>query len=97
LFAEVAGLFLADAPRLLEEIRAAIAAGDANSVHRAAHGLKGAAGYVGGKPAADAAGVLETVAATGELSNTPQAFEKLTTEVTRLATMLAEVTSHAAV
>jgi HPt (histidine-containing phosphotransfer) domain-containing protein len=95
--AEVAGLFLADAPRLLDEIRAALAAGDADTVHRAAHGLRGAAGYVGGKPAADAAQALESAAAAGQLSNSPHAFEKLKTEVNRLTAVLAEVTCLAAV
>jgi|GEM_PF-386869 len=97
LFAEVAGVFLADAPRLLNEIRAAIAAGDADGVHRAAHGLKGTAGYVGGKPAADAAQALESAAAAGELAETPHAFEKLATEVNRLAKVLAESTCTTAV
>jgi len=82
---------------LLNEIRAAIAAGDADGVHRAAHGLKGTAGYVGGKPAADAAQALESAAAAGELAETPHAFEKLATEVNRLAKVLAESTCTTAV
>ena len=97
LFAEVAGLFLVDAPRLLDEIRQAIAAGDTGSVHRAAHGLKGAAGYVGGKPTADAAQDLENAAAAGELLNSPAAFERLANEVILLSAALAEVTCAAAV
>ena len=44
LFADVAGVFRADAPRLLGELRHAVAAGDAPAVQRTAHGLKGAAG-----------------------------------------------------
>ena len=59
LFGEVAAVFLGDVPKMLEEIRRGIAANDAAWVKRAAHGLKGAAGYVGGKPAAEAAAVLE--------------------------------------
>jgi hypothetical protein len=52
---------------------------------------------VGGKPAADAAQVLESAAAAGELSNSPHAFEKLASEVNRLSVVLAEATCTTAV
>jgi len=97
LFAEVAGLFLAEAPRLLDEIRIAIQSGDVETVHRVAHGLKGAAGYVGGKPTAEAAQELESAAAAGVLTDSPRVFEKLSSEVRRLSAVLAEVTCPAAV
>ena len=44
---EVVGLFVADAPRRLDDIAQAIAAGDAEELSRAAHALKGAAGNIG--------------------------------------------------
>ncbi|MBY0515038.1 MAG: response regulator [Gemmataceae bacterium] len=91
LFAEVAGLFRTDAPKLLAELRRAVAAGDAAWVHRAAHGLKGATGYVGGKPAADAAAALERIGAAGDLADAPHAVDVLARELDRLTAALADL------
>ena len=88
LFADVAGLFLADAPRMVDQLRQAISVGDAPTVQCTAHGLKGAAGYVGGQAAAAAAEHLENFAATGELAAAPRTFETLTREINRLTTAL---------
>ena len=89
LFAEVAELFRSDGPKLLGEIRGAIAAGDAATLKRAAHGLKGAAGYVGGTFAVSAARRLELIGTEGELSLAAEAFRALETEVDRLVADLA--------
>jgi PAS domain S-box-containing protein len=89
LFAEVAGVFRTDGPKLLGEIRAAIASGDAATVLRSAHGLKGAAGYVGGTLAASAAQRLERLGAEGNLAAAPEALRALETEVNRLVADLA--------
>ncbi len=88
LFAEVAGVFRGDAPKLLAELRRAVEGGDAATVQRAAHGLKGAAGYVGGGPAVSAAAALEKIGAAGDLAAAPGALELLADEVTRLADAL---------
>jgi two-component system, sensor histidine kinase and response regulator len=90
LFAEVVGVFLGDAPKLMAELRRAVTAGDAPAVQRAAHGLKGAAGYVGGAPTAVAAAELEKVGASGDLADAPQTLDRLTTEVDRLTAALAQ-------
>jgi len=92
LFAEVADLFRTDGPKLLDEIRTAIAAGDAATLKRSAHGLKGAAGYVGGTFTASAARRLELIGTEGELSAAPEAFCALETEVRRLVADLAAST-----
>ncbi|MDY3556265.1 response regulator [Gemmata sp. JC717] len=91
LFAEVAGLFRSDSERFLEELSEALGGGDAVAVRRAAHGLKGAAGYLSAKPVVDAAQVLEAIGATGNLSAAPVALERLTCEVRRLNAALAAV------
>jgi CheY-like chemotaxis protein len=91
LFAEVAGLFREDAPKLLDEIRRAVATGDAPAVQRAAHGLKGAAMYVGGTPVSTAAAALEEIGMTGNLVAAPLALDTLAHEVGRLTTALAAV------
>ncbi len=89
LFAEVAGLFRTDGPKLLREIRSAVAVGDAACLKRSAHGLKGAAGYVGGIDAAAAARRLESLATEGDLGGASEAFDKLEAEVHRLVADLA--------
>jgi two-component system, sensor histidine kinase and response regulator len=91
LFAEIAGVFRSDVPKMMDEIRRAVAAGDAAWVRRAAHGLKGAAGYVGGKPAANAAAILEKMGESGDLTEATRALDKLSGEVDRLTDALASI------
>jgi CheY-like chemotaxis protein len=94
LFDEVAALFASDAPLLLEQLRAALAIGDASSIKRAAHTLKGSSGYVGGGPAAAAALALETIGASRDLSAAPEAFERLEREIDRLIAELSAAISE---
>ncbi|HEY3789802.1 MAG TPA: response regulator, partial [Urbifossiella sp.] len=94
LFDEVAALFSVDAPTLLEELRSALGAGDAVRLKRAAHTLKGSAGYVGGEPAAAAAQALEAIAASGSLDTASEAFELLERELDRLISALSTVPSE---
>ncbi|HVL05342.1 MAG TPA: Hpt domain-containing protein [Acidimicrobiales bacterium] len=47
LLEEMVGLFVADAPRLMAEIDAALAGGSTAGLARAAHRLKGAAAHIG--------------------------------------------------
>jgi len=91
LLADVVGVFLADAPRMLNELRHAVTTGDAPALQRTAHGLKGAAGYVGGRPAADAAEKLERVGADGRLAEAPTALDALAREIDRLTAALTDV------
>jgi len=67
LLRELIRLFQDDTPRLVEEARTALDRGDASSLHRAAHTIKGSLGYFGATPAVEAAWQLETLAATGNL------------------------------
>ena len=88
LLAEVVGLFLADTPGQVAEIRRAVEARDAELLRRAAHTLKGAAGYVGGVPAAEAAHALEMIGASGDLAAAPAALLTLEHEAGRLLAAL---------
>jgi PAS domain S-box-containing protein len=90
LFAELATLFRQEAPRFLQEIREALAAGDAVGVQRTAHGLKGAAGYLGGKLVADLGFKLEQIGGSKDLTAAPVALQSLEEE---LKLMLAELSS----
>ncbi len=89
LFAEIAGLFVADAPGLLDAIRAGVEAGDADAVKRAAHTLKGSSGCVGGTHVAAAAARLEALGAAADLSDAAAPVETLSSELTRLLGALA--------
>ena len=53
-------------------------------MQRAAHGLKGAAGYVGAGPTADAAHRLERLGAAGDLATAGAALTDLEGELFRL-------------
>jgi HPt (histidine-containing phosphotransfer) domain-containing protein len=64
----VAATFHVECAALLEEARAALAAGDAQRLRRAAHTLKGAAGVFCAQPAAEAARTVEQLADAGDLA-----------------------------
>jgi two-component system sensor histidine kinase/response regulator len=91
LLRDLARLFLADYPKQLVEIKAAIQGGDAERLRRAAHALKGSVGNFAAQRAFDTALQLEMlgkrgdvaaaqdvcVALEGELSQLSQELEKL--------------------
>lgn len=77
LLAEIIELFLQDAGLLLDEVRQAVAGGDAAQVMRTAHRLKGSAATLGAVRAADAALALETLGRTGHLAGAPSALVEL--------------------
>ena len=88
LFVEVAQLFVADAPKMLDELRQSIAAADAAGVRLRAHGLKGAAGYLAASATVEAAQILERDAASGDLSRATESFARIESAVERLITDL---------
>ncbi|WP_375058285.1 response regulator [Zobellella sp. DQSA1] len=84
LLAEMAGLFLQEAPGLMRAMSEALARGDAAELRRAAHTLKGSALVVGGSALAETALALETLARNGELdaaSRTLPALEQKLAEL----------------
>jgi two-component system sensor histidine kinase/response regulator len=84
LFAELVGLFREEGPRMIREIRQAIADGDPTGIQRTSHGLKGAVGYLGGTRATEAAQRLELIGASKDLFSAPGAFLHLEEEIERL-------------
>ena len=68
LLKELLAAFLSEYPPLMDQIRDAIAQGDARRLERAAHTLKGAAGTVAASAAFDAAQRLEIMGRTGDLA-----------------------------
>jgi HPt (histidine-containing phosphotransfer) domain-containing protein len=65
LFEEVANLFLEDAADKIANLREGVVRGDASSVAKTAHTLKGSTGYFGAKRAFDAVHRLELIGKNG--------------------------------
>ena len=64
---EIIGLFLEDSPKLMDSIRQALAAGDADAAYRGAHTLKGSAGNFDAHVAVALAQRLEARAREGDI------------------------------
>jgi two-component system sensor histidine kinase/response regulator len=90
LLKEIAALFLDEYPRALDEMHKALAAGDAQTLERSAHGLKGSVANFGAPRAVDAAFQLEQFGRAHKLDLAPPALAAL--ERT-LATLHAELSS----
>src|SRR5262249_34745728 len=86
---EIAGVFLQDSPRLLADIRRAVAGQDAPTLRRAAHALKGSVGYLGGVKVSEVALQLEPFGAHGDLHAAPDALAELEQEISRFRIELA--------
>jgi len=90
LLADLCRIFLEESPKLLESLRVAIAAGDADSVHRAAHSLKGESGYLEASKLSETARQLESMGHENNLSQAPAVLEVLERELTRVRSSLQE-------
>jgi HPt (histidine-containing phosphotransfer) domain-containing protein len=78
------GLFVAECPRMLNEVRSAIESGSADAVRSAAHSFKGCVANFDHPGAVDAARTLETIGREGRLADATQALVRLEQEVERL-------------
>ncbi len=91
LLQEIAQLFLEHSPSLVDEMRTALENGDAKSLERAAHSLKGSVSNFGAEAAHKAALQLETIARSCDLPAATEALRKLECELGRLRPELAEL------
>jgi HPt (histidine-containing phosphotransfer) domain-containing protein len=94
LLAELVGLFLDEAPRLLAEIRAAAGSGRAGEVEAAAHTLKSAAGSMAGVQLSATAQALELIGRRGALADAAPLIDRLERELARLAAELRRLVPH---
>ena len=78
---EIIALFLEDCPNLLDDIRSALAAGDAQAVYRAAHTLKGSVGNFEAHAAVEIAQRLEARAREGDIAAATAVFALLDLEI----------------
>ena len=85
---KLVSIFLEQSPRLMSDIRAAIAAGDASELRRAAHALKGTISNFPLGPARGAAAQMETFGYDGDLAGAREALPLLEQEVERLQSLL---------
>lgn len=90
LVAELAGLFVEDAPSQVEDIRGAILRRDARALNEAAHKLKGSVANFGATAAQEIAYALEIMGREGQLATASAAFERLEREMGRLVAFLSE-------
>ncbi len=84
LLREMARLFLKESAKLLPQIEASLAAGDAAKVQRLAHTLKSAADWFGARAAVAAAWGLERLAQNGNLVGGSEARSALEQELQRI-------------
>ena len=85
---EVLTVFLADAPGRVDTMREALARGDAASVERAAHALKGAAASIGAAALQISCRELEEIGKAAALGNAPDLFNRVETDFARLKTAI---------
>jgi len=95
LLRELAELCLEDSPQRLLEIRKALDSGDLDALQRAAHTLKGSAGSLCGKRAAELALRLEELADTRDLPAARLSYAALADEVGRLQRALVRLAGRA--
>ena len=87
---ELAEMFFAECPKLMQQIREHIASADGPELRRAAHTLKGSAHVFGAAAAADAAHRLEEIGREAALADAGEALALLEDEVARLLSALRE-------
>ena len=84
LLQELCHIFLEESPKLLQRLRQAVAAGDTDGVMRAAHSLKGEAGYLGADGTSHAARQLEEMGQNKDLSRASDTLAALEREIASL-------------
>ena len=96
LLVEIVGAFLKDCPRLVAAIREAVAQGDAKTLERTAHALKGSVSNFAAQAATAAAERLEQMGREGNLSQATEGYALLEQEMERLQSLLAELVQEVA-
>jgi HPt (histidine-containing phosphotransfer) domain-containing protein len=86
--AEIIQMFLEDCPMRVEEIRAAVAAGDAAALVSSAHALKGSAAYLSASIVRDRAADLERRGRERNLTDAPALVGHLNAAVAALLAVL---------
>ena len=88
---ELITIFQTDSPTRIAELRAALARGDAATVSRAAHSMKGSAGNFGAAAFAEINRQIEQLGKQGALSEIPTLLPALDAEYDRVKAALDQV------
>lgn len=96
LLKELAGIFLQECPKMLDQIRAALRAADSKALETAAHALKGSVGNFAMPGPWETAQRLELLAKSGQLSGAQEIFRLLEIQITRFNQILARHTAEPA-
>ena len=91
LMREIAGIFLAQFPKQMEKIRAAVSNRDPKLLERAAHALKGTAANLLAQGVVEAAAKLEEIGRAGTVAGSSQALDLLEGELGKLKIALGEL------
>jgi HPt (histidine-containing phosphotransfer) domain-containing protein len=94
LYVDMVQFLREDCPGLMDELQAGISAGDASTVQRAAHSLKGLIANCGGVRAAEAAQRVENAGAEGDLEDAAHLLEPFRRELEALMQAVADVKSQ---
>jgi len=90
---EVLVVFREECPRMMKEVREAVAGGDPELVRRTAHSIKGALLNISAVPAAAHAGELEALGREDRLAESGALLDQLQSEIERLQEALSEQTA----
>src|SRR5688572_10352919 len=82
--AETFNLFLNDVPKRIDALRSAVSSGDAVTVQRTAHSLKGSSGNIGARAMYEVCRQLDDRAKTGELARLQPLVDALASEYRRV-------------
>jgi HPt (histidine-containing phosphotransfer) domain-containing protein len=88
---EIIGIFLADSPKMLAEIRSGVAASDPVKVMSASHTLKGCVSCFAAKGAVEAASILESMGRQEKLEGAKEALCVLERELALVSLALEEI------
>ena len=91
--AEIVQMFLEDCPVRVEEIRAAVASGDAAALVSSAHALKGSAAYLSASIVRGRAADLERLGREQRLTDAPAILAQLDAAVAAVITALHNIES----
>ncbi len=96
LLATLAGVYLSEENDKIEALDAALAAGDAGSVRRIAHSLKGAVANFCAHACVEAAQSLEMMGRSEDVSDSQEAWSELRARLKELREQLLELQTEAA-
>jgi HPt (histidine-containing phosphotransfer) domain-containing protein len=91
LLREVIGVFLADCPQRIAELRTAVMARNLVQIVSASHALRGSVGTFGAKKAIEAARELESIGRQEKLKGIEEAFSALERELALVASSLEKI------